>query len=51
MRFGLVGESVQNAVEAPKNALETQINRIGSVTQHLQQAKKDLDGVVSENGK
>ena len=43
MLFGLVGERVQNAVEASKNALETQINRIGSVTQHLQQAKKDLD--------
>ena len=41
--MGQVGESVQNALEAPKNALETQINRIGSVTTHLQQAKKDLD--------
>lgn len=27
----------------PKNALETQINRIGSSTQALQQAKKALD--------
>lgn len=40
---GQVGESIQNALEAPKNALETQISRIGSVTTHLQQAKKDLD--------
>lgn len=40
---GQVGESARNALEAPKNALETQINRIGSVTQNLQQTKKDLD--------
>lgn len=40
---GQVGESVQNALEAPKNALETQIKRIGGVTAQLQQAKKDLD--------
>ena len=40
---GQVGESVQNALEAPKNALEMQIKRIGGVTAQLQQAKKSLD--------
>ncbi len=36
-------ESIQNALEAPKNALETQINRMGGITTQLQQARKDLD--------
>lgn len=40
---GQVGESVEVALEAPKNALETQINRIDGITAQLGQAKRDLD--------
>lgn len=40
---GKVGESTKTALNEPINALKTQINRIGDVTHHLQQAKKNLD--------